>query len=424
VIQANKFFGGSFLDMSKQKKYVIVGASSRGIQMYALPIAEKYGEVAKLAGIYDPNTKRAEFLKKKAGNDFPVYKSFDEMINESKPDAVIVTPVDRYHHEYIIKSLKAGITAITEKPMTIDAQKCNEILETEKQTGKSVKVTFNARCSPLSTKVKKIVSSNMLGKIYSVHFEWMLDTVHGADYFRRWHRKMDNSGGLLVHKSTHHFDMINWFIGQDPETVTAYGALNFYGPTRNQRGERCFTCKYKDTCSFYFNIEQPQFKELYLDCEDVDGYFRDKCVFSDEIDIYDTVSMNVKYSAGTTMSYSLNAHSPYEGYKLAINGSEGRLEAENNDQTTFNTYEGTNHNSLRLYNRDGEEISFKLPSLPGTHDGGDDILQEILFKENHPDPMGYAADSRAGAMSLIIGAAANLSIKKGTPINRRDILDI
>jgi hypothetical protein len=62
--------------------------------------------------------------------------------------------------------------------------------------------------------------------------------------------------------------------------------------------------------------------------------------------------------------------------------------------------------------------------LPGTHDGGDDILQEILFKENHPDPMGYAADSRAGAMSLIIGAAANLSIKKGTPINRRDILDI
>ena len=57
----------------------------------------------------------------------------------------------------------------------------------------------------------------------------MLDTSHGADYFRRWHREKDKSGGLLVHKSTHHFDLVNWWLASSPKTVFAMGGLRFYG---------------------------------------------------------------------------------------------------------------------------------------------------------------------------------------------------
>ncbi len=406
------------------KKYAIVGASSRGMHMYALPIAQNYRDDAKLVGVYDPNWKRAEFLKKRAGDDFPVYQSFEEMMQGSKPYAVIVTTVDRYHHEYIIKALEAGCTAITEKPMTIDAKKCNEIIEAEKRTGQKVRVTFNARCSPLSTKIKELVSQGTIGDVYSVHFEWFLDTVHGADYFRRWHRRLENSGGLLIHKSTHHFDMVNWFIEQDPEIINAYGALNFYGPTRDERSERCLTCEYKDTCSFYMDINQSKYKEMYLDCEEVDGYYRDRCVFADEIDICDTVSMNVKYSGGATMSYSLTAHSPYEGYKMVINGSGGRLEAESYHRRSYDAYAGATSNNLRVYNRKGEEISIQVPKLSGSHGGSDDVLLKILLNDNYPDPYKYAAGSRAGAMSLIIGAAANISIKEGKPVYVKDILKL
>ena len=56
-----------------------------------------------------------------------------------------------------------------------------------------------------------------------MHFEWALDTRHGADYFRRWHRERKNSGSLLVHKSTHHFDILNWLIDEDPVKVNAFG---------------------------------------------------------------------------------------------------------------------------------------------------------------------------------------------------------
>ena len=200
----------------------------------------------------------------------------------------------------------------------------------------------------------------------SVHFEWLLDTVHGADYFRRWHRKLENSGGLLIHKATHHFDMVNWFIEQDPVAINAYGTRRFYGPTRDERSERCLTCKYKESCKFYLDITQPHYKELYLDCEDVDGYYRDRCIFSEEINIYDSMSLNVKYSGGAIMSYSLTAHSPYEGYKLSINGTGGRLEAETFSKSTHDTFAGASANRLRLYNRKGEEIIINVPILSGS----------------------------------------------------------
>lgn len=68
-----------------------------------------------------------------------------------------------------------------------------------------------------------------IGDVHSVHFEWLLNTEHGADYFRRWHRDKRNSGGLLVHKSTHHFDLVNFWLGSRPQTVYAQGSLMFYG---------------------------------------------------------------------------------------------------------------------------------------------------------------------------------------------------
>ena len=67
--------------------------------------------------------------------------------------------------------------------------------------------------------------------------------------------------------------------------------------------------------------------KLYAACEDVDNYYRDGCVFREDVDIYDTMSALVKYSNSVTMNYSLNAAMPFEGYRVAFNGEKGRLEA-------------------------------------------------------------------------------------------------
>ncbi|RKN80451.1 Gfo/Idh/MocA family protein [Paenibacillus ginsengarvi] len=401
------------------KKYVIVGAGGRALGMFAKPFAAELKPFAELAGVFDVNPVRATILSEQAGG-VPVYNDFDAMISEVKPDAVIVTTPDALHHEYIIRALEAGCDAISEKPMTTDAEKCREIIEAERRTGKKVIVTFNCRYMPYVVRIKELLQSGTIGDILHVTLNWSLDTKHGADYFRRWHRQMKNSGGLLIHKSTHHFDMVNWWLDDEPATVYANGSRLFYGPTREERGRTCSTCAHTSTCEFHYDINASAFtKSFYKDAEQHDGYYRDQCVFGDDIDIYDTMSLSVKYSKGTQMSYSLNAYSPYEGWKATFVGTKGRIEAEDS-HSGFATQEPFNY--VRVYNHKGELMTVQSRKATGDHGGGDQRLRRMIFAGDVADPLGQMAGSRAGAMSLLIGAAANISIVSGEQIVISDLL--
>jgi len=221
--------------MAKRKRYAIVGTGSRS-QMFSKALLGPYKDYGQLAALCDMNQVRMDLYNRFFGKEFstapiPTYKPnhFEEMIREQKIDCVIVTSIDRTHHRFIYQAMEAGCDVITEKPLTIDAEKCGQILETQKRTGKRLTVTFNYRYSPRHVKVKELLMQNVIGNVISVHFEWLLDTQHGADYFRRWHRDKRNSGGLLVHKATHHFDLINWWLASRPKTVFAMGDLRFYG---------------------------------------------------------------------------------------------------------------------------------------------------------------------------------------------------
>jgi predicted dehydrogenase len=402
------------------KRYVLAGASSRGLQMFARPITERFAGHAALVGIYDPNRTRANVVSRACGG-VPVFDDFAEMLAVARPDCVIVTTVDRYHHEYIIRSLQAGCDVITEKPLTIDEVKCRAILAAERESGRRVTVTFNYRFQPYATRIKELLRQGVIGTVLSVDFQWLLDTSHGADYFRRWHRRMENSGGLFVHKATHHFDLVNWWLEDEPELVFALGERRFYGPTRPQRGTRCSTCEHQHTCEFYVDYaSDPLLKALYFDAEHEDGYYRDGCVFADEIDIYDTMSATVRYRQGAQLSYSLVAYSPYEGWHAAFNGTAGRLELHefhSGNDARLPTQE------IRLFNRRGELITYTVPKAQGGHGGGDERLQERLFSgRNWPDPLGHMADSWAGAISILIGVAANRSARSGLPVRVHDLL--
>lgn len=400
------------------KRYVQVGCGWRGVDMFAVPLVKNFSEVATLCGVYDRNPKRAALVSKKAEKSIPVYGDFDEMLEKVKPDTVIVATVDSEHDTYVVKALLAGCDVICEKPLTTTPEKCLAIQKAQKETEKKVTVTFNLRFHPYFKRVKELVRSGLVGEIYSIDYQWMLDTRHGADYFRRWHRRRENSGSLLIHKSSHHFDIVNWLLEQDPVEVNAYGTRRFYGPAREERGERCLTCPHKETCEFFLDIQTPDLKERYLECEDADGYIRDGCVFSPEIDIEDTVALSVRYSGGTLMNYSLIAHSPYEGLRLVLNGSLGRLEFQKTSSRKP-CYNRETDNFIKFYSRDGEEIFFETEEVvKGGHGGADYLLQKSLFCGHPEEPLGQMADLRAGIFSIGVGMAANISMAE----NRRVLL--
>ena len=429
-----------------KKKYAIVGVGVRGISMFVRPLVKEYQDVAELVALCDRNPLRAQVANNQLGVNLPIYTDFDEMLAKEEIDIVIVTTRDSYHHEYIVRALEHGKDVITEKPMTIDAEKCQQILDAEKRTGKKVTVTFNYRFIPYVTKIKELLKQGILGKIFSVDFHWYLDTRHGADYYRRWHAELENSGGLFVHKATHHFDLVNWLLEQEPRRVFSMAKLNFYGPNREKRGERCLTCELGEKCEFFLDLKNsPSLKELYLDTEAGDGYVRDRCVFGERIDIYDTMATLVEYSGGTQLCYSLHSYTPFEGWRMGINGEKGRLElsaaetfckknspnfkervtnlvSQDPYKVAIGIDEEETSDLIRFYPLYGGVEVIEVPRVKGGHGGGDERLRNMMFRGYSEDPLGHMADSWAGAMSLLIGAAANISVKTGQPVNILDLV--
>jgi predicted dehydrogenase len=404
------------------KRYALVGTGSRGLGMFALPLtSEELADVATLVGVYDSNPLRAAVVAAKAGG-VKRFESFDEMLRAGRPDTVIVCTKDGAHHEYIVRALEAGCDVVSEKPMTIDAPRCRQILEAERRTGRKVNVIFNFRCDSMAERVKELVSRGDIGTVLAAEFAEMLDTSHGADYFRRWHGRLENSGGLLIHKATHHFDIVNWWLGEDPVTVCANGSRRYYGDDRRPHGERCSTCAHASGCELYVDLRaDPAMVELYLDTESADGYWRDRCVFDPGIDIMDSMSLSVRYSGGALLTYSLVAHSPWEGWRIALSGTEGRLEAE---QFSSGPRARAGLDEIRVFDRRGNLATHRVAPASGSHGGADERLRRRIFRGDLPDPLGQLAGSRAGAMSLLIGAAANRSIATGKPVDVPELLGL
>lgn len=424
-----------------KKKYVIVGVGSRS-RMYQRAIQVDYKSFAELGGFCDVNEGRLKLAQRRSrdynGGEPPIYdaKDFDKMIADIKPDVVIVTTVDGFHHQYIIRGMELGCDVITEKPMTIDDAKCQQIIDTQKMTGKKCTVTFNYRYSPPRTQVKDLLMSGIIGDLLSVDFHWMLNTHHGADYFRRWHSQKKFSGGLMVHKATHHFDLVNWWLSAIPVSVFATGKREFYTPNMakrlglNSHHERCYTCPEKSACGFELNLAQDRsLKTLYLDNEKYDGYFRDRCVFRPDIDIEDTMNVLVKYDNNVTLCYSLNAFNSWEGYYIMFNGTKGRIEHMIQEKIYISGTD-SEQGGIKEGGTTTKIIPLRGPAHfeepwtgKGGHGGGDKVLlDDIFLPEKQTDKYLRAADQRAGAYSILTGVAANHSMSKGISVNIADLV--
>lgn len=400
--------------LANKTKVAMIGTGSRGVSMWGKPVVERFSDKMEFVGLCDVNIGRVETAKKLMNVSCPTFTDFEKMMRETKPDTLIVTTIDATHHQFIVRGMELGANIITEKPMTTDEKKCQEILDAEKRTGKKVTVTFNYRYSPHRQKMWELLRQGVIGDLTSVDFHWYLDIHHGADYFRRWHRLKEKSGSLWTHKSTHHFDLLNWWIDSDPQEVYASASLDFYGKNGKVRGTNCRTCDYKDTCPFYWDVtKNPFYKAIYVDNEQHDGYLRDGCVFKEDVNIYDKMAATIKYANGVQVAYSLTTYSPYEGYRVAFNGTKGRIEAwiqENGN------YDVPNFDEIAIYHNFGEVETIRIKQAEG-HGGGDERMKEKIFSNpNAADTYRQSAGTRDGAMSILVGIAARKSTETGLPV--------
>ena len=426
-----------------KKKYAIVGTGSR-VRLYIDGLCNQYKEQGDLIAICDTNQIRMDYhknfiLRKFSSNKIKTYhpNHFEKMIKDNKIEVVIVTSIDCTHHLYIASAMKLGCDVITEKPLTTQISYCDFIFKAIKDYEKKLTVTFNYRYTPRNAKIKELLTSGIIGEVKSIHFEWFLDTSHGADYFRRWHRDKRNSGGLMIHKASHHFDLVNWWINSKPISVYGNGDLVFYGK-KNAEERGIYNSFYRATGSagakrdpFALDLSSGLLESLYLNAEDEDGYLRDLNVFGDGISIEDDMSLIVKYASGTTMTYHLTAYSPCEGFRIAFNGTKGRIDYfveessyvsgsvkdKNTPSKSFKT-ENNSKNQIIIRPHWEESYEIKMPpeELSG-HGGGDKRMLEDIFANKNKDNFRQIADHRDGAYAFLVGLAANESFRLNLPIN-------
>ena len=444
MLAASSAFPINAFSFGKNKKLrvTLVGTGIRGSSFWGKRLVDQYSEIIEFVGLCDINPGRLEYAKNYIGTNCKTYIDFDLMLNQQNPDLIIVCTVDSTHHQFIIKGLESGCDVLTEKPLTTDETKGQAILNAERKSDKKLIVGFNYRWNPYATKIKELLINNTIGKITSVDFNWYLNTYHGASYFRRWHGYKDKGGSLWVHKATHHFDLLNWWIDSDPDEVFALGDLEHYGKNGPFRGFNCRSCEFKSKCDYYLDITKDKLlMDLYVNNEKYDGYIRDKCLFREDIDIYDKMSAQIKYANNVSVNYSLTTYSPFEGWRIAFNGTEGRIEASLD--IPYYKKETINQEELHVKEMDQnavEEIytepiivhrlwekhdTITVEMEKEGHGGGDSrLLNKIFVTPDINDQFDRSAGIRDGLMSILIGIAARNSIESNKPTKIKDLIDL
>ncbi|QLQ36228.1 Gfo/Idh/MocA family protein [Micromonospora robiginosa] len=435
----------------KRVRHALVGAGARA-EMFVRALALDHADTAELVALADVNRTRMDahnrWLTDLGHPPVPTWAAadFTAMLAKERVDVVLVTSVDVTHDAYVTAALRAGCDVVTEKPMTVDAARCRRILDTVAETGRRVTVAFNYRYNPLHEQVRRLLADGAVGEIGSVHFEWLLDVRHGADYFRRWHRDKATSGGLLVHKASHHFDLVNWWLDARPVEVHAAGRLFFYGEDGRRHGyardyDRAHGAPAAADDPFALRLaEHPRLRELYLDAEAEDGYHRDCNVFAPGVTIEDDLAVLARYSTGATMTYHLTAYAPWEGYRVMVNGSRGRLELEVTESDHVSPGGASALKGAALHGDEAAEErgAARLTLRPfweppveigvdgwtrGGHGGADARMTRVLLG-GETDPMGRAATAYDGALALLTGLAANRSLETGAPVRVADLLTL
>jgi len=417
--------------MSKRKRYVLAGTGGRGTSMFGETLIGDFNDRAELVGLFDSNPARIAGSQAAMGTDLPAFTDYDELLQQLDPDCVIVCTRDNTHADYIIRALNAGKRVYSEKPLCTTAEQCRAIAAAAARSTGDCFVTHNMRYAPACSLIKAQLDSGAIGELISMEFRETLDRSHGADYFRRWHRKKENSGGLLIHKASHHFDILNWWAGGKPQLVNARGGTYFYGSNGPFRSTNCRNCEHTQACDFHIDLSTDERANLlYLGAEGEDGYYRDGCLYAEDIDTEDQAAVFYNYDNGVQVVYSLIAYASYEGLLAVFEGTKGRLELEiryptdvMGDNRVTPGLDKLAGERLTRYSREGVE-QIDIPKVEGGHGGCDpSLLQEFIGQPWDAPRSNCMATLDEAIQAVIIGAAANASIAgNGAPINAQDLL--
>ncbi|MHC4712761.1 MAG: Gfo/Idh/MocA family protein [Planctomycetota bacterium] len=339
-----------------------IGVIGYGRRMQGLlRMVEKFATGAEVAGIADPNFDEIREDIDRRGrrpHECPVFEDADGMLDEIKPDAVMVGTRCSLHAKMGIKTLERRLPLYLEKPVATNREDLSALAAAGKGNGARVVVSFPLRVSPLVTTVKEIVESGKVGTVEAVN-AWC-DPPYADTYYCNWYRDEKETGGLWLQKATHDFDYISHLLGSRAKRVAAMTTRRVFKGTK-PAGLRCKDCDEWEDC-----LESPF--HIYFSRGESEGVAPDvrrMCMFAEDTGNEDSGHAIVEFEDGVVASYSQN---------FMVRKSAGRRGAR------LYGYKGTiefdwYRDEAKVFMHHSPKVethTFESSSL--SHAGGDDIL--------------------------------------------------
>lgn len=376
----------------KKLKVILIGAGNRGITYTnEMKLREDKFEVVAVA---EPIESRRNYIKEKHNiPDNMCFEDWRPLLKIGKiADVAIIATMDRQHFEPCMEAISLHYDLLLEKPIAPTYEECKAIMDAAVKNNVKVVVCTVLRYTPLFIKIKEIIESGKIGEIIAVNHEECVGNIHQSHSFVRgnWGNS-ERSSCMLLQKSCHDLDLLQWLLNKRCKSVQSFGALSYF--TRKNAPENtpeyCVEgCRLKNECQY-------NAIKLYYD-DKANGWFRTtcthlvgptdeqvldaitntqygKCVYKCDNDVVDHQVVNMNFEDEVTVSFTMNAFNK-GGRNIHIMGTKGEIKAtlSNADNTGIYIYDfkTKTEEKVRLAGSDG---------VNGGHGGGDGGIVETLY---------------------------------------------
>jgi predicted dehydrogenase len=348
----------------------------------------------------------------------------DLAARERIADAVLICTQDRMHAEPVEAFAALGYHVLVEKPMAPDEQTCRQIVEATEQAGVMLAVGHVMRYTPYTSAVKQILDSGRLGEIMSVEHLEPVGFWHQAHSFVRgnW-RRADLATPMLMAKSCHDLDWLQYIVGQPPHRVSSFGRLSHFTRDHQPAGaaDRCVDCAVEANCAYSairlyggmlsrgqyswpLDVIVDDFTPAALDTALRDGPYG-RCVYACDNDVVDHQVVAMEFAGGATATFTMTAFNEAGGRRTRIFGTRGELSGDGD--------------TISIYDFVTRELQVVTPeqmgamSAAGGHGGGDaglmDAFTEAIATGNPEAIRSGPRESLASHLAVFAAERARLN---------------
>ena len=365
-------------------RFILVGAGGRGTTY--VREGKKHCPEMELVAVADPNPVRRNYIQEMfALSDDACYEWGEDLLDLPKmADVAIIATQDKDHCRMALKAIDKGYHLLLEKPIAPTPEECLRIEEAANAKGVRVLVCHVLRYTPFFNALKKIIDDGKIGTIKNiVHIEAIGDLHFSHSYVRGdWHKAADSSPMILA-KSCHDIDIIQWLIGEKYTKVHSFGSLTFFCAENRPNGapEFCVSgCPHEEECPYsaiklYRKRQVPWFArhgtKIHNPTEaDIEKLIHEtnygRCVFgSCGNDVVDQQVVNMQFESGATASFVVSALNE-GGRRIRIMGTKGELEGRM-EMDTISVFNFTTRKTEYISIKDAVSDE----SIAGGHGGGD-----------------------------------------------------